>query len=100
MRHTIIPTIMLAAILSKPAMSGEQENQTTWEQDIVFHPTHATLEAESRGKVWVLSGMWDFEVETAMASQFDRAEHFMFVQTKHLAPAGAGSEMWQEEDCD
>ncbi len=96
--HKLISTLTLCAALGVTHATAA-EGRTSWEHDIVFNPSESVLAAERKGKVWVLSGMWDFEVRQAMREQFSRLEHFLFVNTKHVAPPGSGSEMWKDDDC-
>lgn len=96
--HKLFSIVTLSASLGL-ATTAAADTPSSWEHDIVFNPSESTLKAERKGRVWILSGMWDFEVRDAMKYQFDRLEHFLFVNTKHLPPAGAGSDMWTDDDC-
>ena len=60
----------------------------SWQQKQLFEPGETQLQRERTGRVTIYSGFTDVQVEQAMAQQFDRVEHMMFVSTVVTAADG------------
>ena len=96
-RNAIRPlALSLTLVFSAAGQASIGDQPQTWEQQILFAPSEETLRAEAKGRVWILSGLDEREVERAMDEQYDRLAHLLFVNVRSQ-DAGEDDE---EDDCD
>ena len=69
----------------------------SYDENVLFNPSEAVLQAEARGRVTIYDGLEDKVVEQALDTQFERIDHMMFVRTRETLPDGS---IEFEDDCD
>lgn len=55
----------------------------------LFEPTQAELAAEANNKIYIYDGLTEKDIDQAMADEFPRIEHMMFIRVK---PANGNKE--------
>ena len=78
-----------------------------WQMKQLFHPSHASLASEKRGKVIIYSGLTDKVVDKALDENFGRIESMMFTRTVRTDDTGnplrdpkTGEVLIEEDGCD
>ena len=70
---------------------------TAYDENVLFNPSDATLQAEAKGRVTIYDGLEHSVVDHALDTQFGRMESMMFVRTRETLPDG---DVEFDDDCD
>jgi len=87
--------------------SNVARSSESWQMKRLFHPSHAALASEKRGKVIIYSGLTDKVVKKALDENFGRIESMMFTRTVRTDDTGnplrdpkTGEVLIEEDGCD
>jgi len=102
----IVTTLCL--ILNHNAMADIQSpSLERWQMNMIYHPTEAVLESESKGFVFIYDGFDANQVAKIFDAKFDRIDHMMFTRVKLTDSSGAilmdpetGDELIADDGCD
>lgn len=88
------PALVLLTLALSPAGAALAD---AYQQNALFAPSTAQLNAEARGLVMIYDGLDVGTVDRAL-DQFSRIDSMMFVRTRY--PVEDGEDYLEEDDCD
>ena len=104
-RYFVISLFVLLshnAMANSPAPSLEK-----WQMNMIYHPTEAVLERESKGFVFIYDRFDETQVDQILDARFDRIDHMMFTRVKLTDSSGeilldpeTGDELLADDGCD
>ena len=107
MKLQVLACQLMLLVLAGVFYSNVAKASESWQMSRLFHPTHAALASEKRGKVIIYSGLTDKVVDKALDENFGRIESMMFTRTVRTDDTGnplrdpkTGEVLIEEDGCD
>ena len=104
--HALVSQLILLA-LAGVFFSNVAKSSENWQMKRLFHPTHAALASETKGKIIIYSGLTDKVVEKALDENFNRIDAMMFTKTiktdetgNPLRDSETGELITEDDGCD